>query len=103
MIIYATGFDAIIASFDRIDIRGIDGQRLKDKWQGGRRPNLRILVEGFPNMLMVLGPHAGLGNFPRAAECSVEWVTGLVRFAQERGLSRIQATSAGVAHWTDHV
>ena len=28
-------------------------------------------------MLMVMGPHAGLGNFPRAAEYSVEWVTGL--------------------------
>jgi hypothetical protein len=33
MIIYATGFDAITGAFDRIDIRGIGGQRLKDKWQ----------------------------------------------------------------------
>ncbi len=103
MIIYATGFDAITGSFDRIDIRGIDGQRLKDKWQAGPQTYLGILVEGFPNMLMVMGPHAGLGNFPRAAEYSVEWVTGLVRFAHERGLTRIEATAAGVADWTDHV
>ena len=103
MIIYATGFDAITGSFDRIDICGIDGQRLKDKWQAGPQTYLGILVEGFPNLLMVMGPHAGLGNFPRAAEYSVEWVTGLVRFAQERGLTRIEATSAGVADWTDHV
>ena len=103
MIIYATGFDAITGSFDRIDIRGIDGQRLKDKWEAGPQTYLGILVEGFPNLLMVMGPHAGLGNFPRAAEYSVEWVTGLVRFAQERGLTRIEATSAGVADWTDHV
>ena len=103
MIIYATGFDAITGSFDRIDIRGIDGQRLKDKWAAGPQTYLGILVEGFPNMLMVMGPHAGLGNFPRAAEYSVEWVTGLVRFAHERGLTRIEATSAGVADWTDHV
>ena len=39
-----------------------------------------------------MGPHAGLGNFPRAAEYSVEWVTGLIRFAHERGLTRIEAT-----------
>jgi cation diffusion facilitator CzcD-associated flavoprotein CzcO len=103
LIIYATGFDAITGSFDRIDIRGIDGCRLKDKWQAGPQTYLGILVEGFPNMLMVMGPHAGLGNFPRAAEYSVEWVTGLVRFAHERGLTRIEATSAGVADWTDHV
>jgi cation diffusion facilitator CzcD-associated flavoprotein CzcO len=103
IIIYATGFDAITGSFDRIDIRGIDGQRLKDKWQAGPQTYLGILAEGFPNLLMVMGPHAGLGNFPRAAEYSVEWVTGLVRFARERGLTRIEATSAGVADWTDHV
>ena len=103
MIIYATGFDAITGSFDRIDIRGIDGRRLKDKWQAGPQTYLGILVEGFPNMLMVMGPHAGLGNFPRAAQYSVEWVTDLVRFARERGLTRIEATSAGVAEWTDHV
>jgi hypothetical protein len=52
---------------------------------------------------MVMGPHAGLGNFPRAAEYSVEWVTGLVRHARDHGLTRIEATKAGVAHWTEHV
>jgi len=54
-------------------------------------------------MLMVMGPHAGLGNFPRAAEYSVEWVTGLLGFAHERGLTRIEATAAGVSEWTEHV
>lgn len=38
IIIYATGFDAITGSFDRIDIKGVDGCRLKDKWKAGRRP-----------------------------------------------------------------
>ena len=103
IIIYATGFDAITGSFDRIDIRGIDGCRLKDKWNAGPQTFLGILVEGFPNMLMVMGPHAGLGNFPRAAEYSVEWVTGLIRHARDHGLTRIEATQAGVADWTEHV
>jgi cation diffusion facilitator CzcD-associated flavoprotein CzcO len=103
IIIYATGFDAITGSFDRIDIRGIDGCRLKDKWKDGPQTYLGILVEGFPNMLMVMGPHAGLGNFPRTAEYSVEWVTGLVGFAHERGLTRVEATAAGVTEWTEHV
>ncbi len=103
IIIYATGFDAITGSFDRIDIRGVDGCRLKDKWNSGPQTFLGILVEGFPNLLMVMGPHAGLGNFPRAAEYSVDWVTGLVRHARDRGLTRIEASAAGVAQWTDHV
>jgi hypothetical protein len=52
---------------------------------------------------MVMGPHASLGNFPRAVEYNVDWITGLVRHAQERGVTRIEATAAGVARWTDHV
>jgi cation diffusion facilitator CzcD-associated flavoprotein CzcO len=35
MIIYATGFDAITGAFDQIDIRGLDGVSLKDKWADG--------------------------------------------------------------------
>ena len=103
IIIYATGFDAITGAFDRIDIRGVDGVPLKDKWKDGPQTFLGILVDGFPNLLMVMGPHAGLGNFPRAAEYSVDWVTGLIRFARDRGLTRIEATAAGAADWTDHV
>ena len=66
---------------------------LKDKWNDGPQTFLGILVDGFPNMLMVMGPHAGLGNFPRAAEYSADWVTGLIRFARDRGLNRIEATA----------
>jgi cation diffusion facilitator CzcD-associated flavoprotein CzcO len=103
LIIYATGFDAITGAFDRIDIRGANGRRLKDEWKEGPQTFLGILAEGFPNMLMVMGPHAGLGNFPRAAEYSVDWVTGLIRHARDNGLTRIEATPKGVADWTHHI
>jgi len=103
IIIYATGFDAITGAFDRIDIRGVDGVSLTEKWQDGPQTFLGILVDGFPNLLMVMGPHAGLGNFPRAAEYSADWVTDLIRFARERDLTRIEATAAGAAAWTGHV
>ena len=92
IIIYATGFDAITGAFDRIDISGVDGVRLKDVWQDGPQTYLGVFVEGFPNLLMAMGPHAGLGNYTRTAEYSVEWVTGVIRFATERGLTRIEAT-----------
>ena len=103
IIIYATGFDAISGAFDRIDIRGVDGLRLKDVWANGPQTYLGVLVAGFPNMLMAMGPHAGLGNYTRTAEYSVEWVTGVIQYAREHGLTRIEATAAGVSEWTDHV
>ena len=103
IIIYATGFDAISGAFDRIDIRGVDGVRLKDVWADGPRTYLGVFVEGFPNLLMTMGPHAGLGNYTRTAEYSVEWVTGVVRHATENGLTRVSCTAAGVGEWTNYV
>ena len=103
IIIYATGFDAITGSFDRIDIRGVDGVRLKDTWKNGPQTYLGVLVEGFPNMMMLMGPHTALGNIPRSIEYNVDWVTGLVRYARDHDLTRVAATEAGVASWTDHV
>jgi cation diffusion facilitator CzcD-associated flavoprotein CzcO len=103
IIIYATGFDAITGSFDRIDIRGAGGQRLRDKWQHGPLTYLGVLIDGFPNMMMLMGPHTALGNIPRSIEYNVDWVTGLIRYAQQSGLTRVEATPAGVASWTDHV
>ncbi len=103
IIIYATGFDAISGAFDRIDIRGTGGVRLKDIWANGPQTYLGVFVEHFPNLLMTMGPHAGLGNYTRTAEYSVEWVTGIIQYARERGLTRIEATAAGVGEWTDYV
>ncbi len=103
IIIYATGFDAITGSFDRIDFRGVDGARLKDRWKSGPQTFLGVLVDGFPNMMMLMGPHTALGNIPRSIEYNVDWVTGLIRHARENGLTRVEATAAGVTTWTDHV
>ena len=103
MIIYATGFDAITGAFDRIDIRGTGGQRLKDKWKGGPETWLGLAVEGFPNMLMLVGPHTALGNIPRSIEYAVDWVTGLIGHSEKQGHTRCEATPEGVADWTGFV
>jgi cation diffusion facilitator CzcD-associated flavoprotein CzcO len=103
IIIYATGFDAITGSFDRIDFRGTDGLSLKDKWKGGPQTWLGVQVEGFPNLFMVMGPHTALGNIPRSIEYNVDWVTGVIKHMHDNGLTRGECTPAGVKDWTDHV
>ncbi|MEO8296411.1 MAG: NAD(P)/FAD-dependent oxidoreductase [Burkholderiales bacterium] len=103
MIVYATGFDALIGSFDRIDIRGEDGVALKELWQRGAQTYLGILVAGFPNLLMLAGPHMALGNAPRGLEYGVEWITDLLRHAKEAGITRIAATPERMAAWTAYV
>ena len=103
IIIFATGFDAITGAFDRIDLCGAGGVRLKDKWKHGPETYVGLMIDGFPNLMMLMGPHTALGNIPRSIEYSVDWVTSLIRFARAKGLTRLEATTAGAASWTDHV
>jgi cation diffusion facilitator CzcD-associated flavoprotein CzcO len=105
MIIFATGFDAITGAFDRIDIEGRNGKRLKDKWADGPQTYLGLQVGGFPNMLTLVGPHnaATFCNLPRCIEQNVEWVSDLLRYMREKGLRRVEATASAEAAWTAHV
>jgi cation diffusion facilitator CzcD-associated flavoprotein CzcO len=102
-LIYATGFDGVTGAFDRIDIRGPNGVRLQDVWADGPRTYLGMLAEGFPNMMMVLGPHTARGNIPQAVEHSVEWQTGVLRFMREHHYKRIETRPEPVAEWTETV
>ena len=67
IIIYATGFDAITGAFDRIDISGVDGVRLKDVWKDGPQTYLGVL-EGKASLtaLMAMGPHTPASVITRA-------------------------------------
>lgn len=103
MIIYATGFDAITGSFDRIDIRGEGGKALKERWKGGPETFLGMMVEGFPNMFMLVGPHTALGNIPRSIEYNVEWVTDVMRHMRDRDITYAATTAEAVAEWTETV
>ncbi|MFN0313471.1 MAG: hypothetical protein ACKVQA_00300 [Burkholderiales bacterium] len=103
IIIYATGFDAITGSFDRIGIRGTGGLPLKDKWKDGPLTFVGVMVEDFPNLFMVMGPHTALGNMPRSMEYNVGWVTNLIGYLHEHGLAQADARPEAVARWTGFV
>ena len=103
VIVYATGFDAFTGAFDKIDIRGVDGQSLREKWAEGPVTYLGLLVNGFPNLLMISGPQTAATNFPRGAELAVNWATELLEHVLSSGNGRIEATAAGEQSWFDHV
>jgi cation diffusion facilitator CzcD-associated flavoprotein CzcO len=103
ILIYATGFDGVTGPYDRIDIRGPGGRSLKDDWRGMPRTLLGMMAEGFPNMLMVLGPHTARGNIPRNIEEIVDWQAGLLRFMRRHGHRRVAPRPGPVADWVRHV
>ena len=103
IIVYATGFDAFTGAFDRIDIQGIGGQKLRNKWVDGPVTYLGMTVHGFPNLLMLAGPQIAATNFPRACETAVDWVTPLLEYCWEHGHTRFEATAEAEQGWYDHV
>ena len=103
LIIYATGFDAILGSYNKIDIVGVNGRRLKEQWSEELSTFLGIQINNFPNLFMILGPHALLGNNPRSIEFNVEWITDLIEHMTAQNLTRAEATAKAVASWYQHV
>jgi cation diffusion facilitator CzcD-associated flavoprotein CzcO len=105
IIVYATGFDAITGAYDQIDIEGVGGQKLRDKWSDGPSTFLGMLIHGFPNLLMPAGPQSGSAstNYPRGIETGVNWCTDLLEHMWEQGYTRAEATREAEARWTAHV
>jgi cation diffusion facilitator CzcD-associated flavoprotein CzcO len=105
IIVYATGFDAVTGAYDRIDIRGVGGQSLKEKWADGPSTFLGLTVAGFPNMFMPTGPQSGSAstNFPRGIELGVDWITDLLQFLWKHDHTRAEATPEAEAEWSAYV
>ncbi len=103
VIVYSTGFDAFTGAFDRIDIRGRGGRKLREKWSAGPVTYLGIAVGGFPNMVMLAGPQSAATNFPRGAELAVDWVTPLLEYMWEHGYRRFDVDEGAEAAWCEHV
>ncbi|MBI4697073.1 MAG: NAD(P)/FAD-dependent oxidoreductase [Gammaproteobacteria bacterium] len=105
MIIYATGFEAVTGALARIEITGVGGVRLKDKWKNGIRAFLGMQSHGFPNFFTLVGPNNGASfcNIPRCIEQNVEWLTELVIHMRKNGLKRVENTVASEEAWARHI
>ena len=101
VIVFATGFDAVTGSLNRVDIRGEGGQTLKDKFANGPRTYMGVQSAGFPNLFTI--NQASVGNFVRAAEPLVDWVTEAMAYVRDNEYSLISASPQAEEEWTQHV
>jgi cyclohexanone monooxygenase len=102
VIIYATGFDAVKGSWDRIDIRGTGGIALKDEWAKGITTYLGMQTPGFPNFFMLVGPQSGATfcNIPRCSALVIDWLSELMLQAKDSGVQRIEVDDAAAEAYT---
>ncbi len=105
IIIYATGFDAVLGAFERIDVRGVGGKTLKQHWADGPKTFLGTMSTDFPNLLTIVGPHNASTrcNIPRCIEQNVDWASDLIGYASAHGITRFEALPDAEADWSRHV
>ena len=104
-VVFATGFDAMTGALDRIDIRGLGGLKLKDKWRDGPRTYLGLATVGFPNLFIVTGPGSPsvLASMTVGIEHHTEWISDCIAYMEAQGHKRIEASREAENEWVEHV
>jgi len=105
ILVLATGFDAVTGGLTQIDIKGTQGETLKQRWEEGARTHLGIATADFPNLLFVYGPQSpsGFCNGPTCAELQGDWIIKCLTDMREQGVQRIEATRAAEETWNENI
>lgn len=104
-VVMATGFDAMTGALLAIDIVGLNGVKLRDKWQEGPKTYLGVAISDFPNMFTITGPGSPsvLSNMVHSIETHVDWITKLIGFMAERRLDAVAPKAEAQEKWVEHV
>jgi cyclohexanone monooxygenase len=103
IIIFALGFDAVTGALSHFEVRGKDGDTLKERWQAGPSTNLGITVDGFPNLFMISGPQTPFANIPVVIDACVDWIGNAIKLMRQGGFRHIEARPAAVQAWNRHI
>ncbi|MBB3675839.1 flavin-containing monooxygenase [Modestobacter versicolor] len=105
VLVLATGFDAMTGPLLRMDIRGVGGRELRDKWAAGPVTYLGLATEGFPNMFVVAGAGSPsvMSNMVVSIEQHVDWIVACLQHLRSEGHTLIEACADAEQAWVEHV
>lgn len=91
VVILGTGF-AATEFLVPMEVVGRDGVTLAERWAGGAEAHLGISVPGFPNMLLLYGPHTnhGTGSVLGVLEAGARYVGEAVGLLQRGVIDRFE-------------
>uniref|UniRef100_A0A8H7N8K5 FAD/NAD(P)-binding domain-containing protein n=1 Tax=Bionectria ochroleuca TaxID=29856 RepID=A0A8H7N8K5_BIOOC len=101
VLIFATGFDSVTGGILSIDIKGVDGLSLQQKWKDGTYTHLGMMTSGFPNMMFLYGPQGPTSfcNGPTCAEVQGDWIAKTIIHLRDLDRQRIDATTEAEQEW----
>jgi cyclohexanone monooxygenase len=105
VLVLASGFDNNRGGIMAIDVTGVDGQKLQEKWDGYIETHFGLTTHGFPNLLFLYGPQSpsGFCNGPTSAEEQGEIAVQLLKDVRNRGVNRFENGREVEVEWTKHL
>ena len=105
LLVCATGYDALTGALARIDIRGLGGASLVDKWSNGPRNYLGLMSADFPNMFIITGPGSPsvLINMVVGIEQHVDWIADCITHLNAIGAAGIVPHTDAEDQWVQRV
>jgi cyclohexanone monooxygenase len=103
VLVLATGFDAMTGSLTRMNVTGVGGLDLRDKWAERPWNYLGLVVAGFPNLFMVHGPGSPsvVAQMVTGSEYQVDWIADVIEHMERSGIATIDTTPESEAQWRD--
>ena len=105
ILVFATGFDAMTGSLQKLGLIGKNGIRLEDFWRSGPQTYLGLAIPNFPNLFTITGPGSPsvLTNMPRSIEQHVDWITQFLRYLMNSNMTKVEAKAIDAENWTEYV
>jgi cation diffusion facilitator CzcD-associated flavoprotein CzcO len=103
-IIEATGFRPFDIT-DYVEIAGRDGRRLRNVWSNHVESFRTVMVPGFPNFFMLLGPNSATGHTSALImiESQAQYVVKALQFMRHHRLAHIDPDPDIVARYNDRL
>ncbi|KAI9644788.1 hypothetical protein NHQ30_006815 [Ciborinia camelliae] len=101
ILILATGFDSMTGSLGQLNIRGIDGNTIAQKWKDGTRTSMGIAMNNYPNMFFIYGPQAptAFSNGPSCLQFQAEYVSDTIKELTEKNITYFEAKKEAEEDW----
>lgn len=102
IIVLATGFQAYTGSVEAVDIRGLNGLTLKDKWESESHSIMGVCIADFPNFFTITGPQAPFANLPTSIEQNILWITDCIKKMESEGYDVCSPLQKAEDEWVAH-
>jgi cyclohexanone monooxygenase len=105
-LIFATGFEVSTSYAKRsgLEIHGVGGQSLTDKWSGGLSTLHGMHTRGFPNCFIISQAQAGMSpNFPHMLSEQTRHLTHIIEQCLAKGVATIEPSVEAEGDWVETI